>query len=207
MFSSLIHEVRIWPVVWKRRLVMYWRIGDKGALIFVGTLLSVFAVLGSIIFFAYTRPTPANVAYVESSQREARHKRALELRCLAENVFFEARGESIRGQLAVAEVTMNRTRSPYFPHSVCEVVHETRWDAIRGRQVAHFSWTEIEDFRAQPREGPAWEQAEKVAQAAYDATYSPIVPGALFYHATRIHPDWAKTQRFIETIGNHSFYR
>ena len=142
--------------------------------------------LGSIIFFAYTRPTPIDVAYVEATAREAKHRRAVDLRCLAENVYFEARGEPLHGQFAVAEVTLNRTRSRHFPHTVCEVVHESRFDTLRKRLVAHFSWTELPDLLAEPREGPAWDQAMNVAKAAYDSTYAPVVPGALFYHATCI---------------------
>lgn len=186
---------------------MYWRFGEKDNLIFVGVLTLVIAALGGIVFFAYTRPTPINIAFVEAAQREARHQRAIDLRCLAENVFFEARGEPLQGQYAVAEVTLNRTKSRYFPHTVCEVVHEARWDAIRGRFVAHFSWTEIDSLKAVPRAGPAWDQAVIVAKAAYDSTYSPVVPGALFYHATYIQPEWSKTQRVIARIGKHIFYR
>jgi spore germination cell wall hydrolase CwlJ-like protein len=100
---------------------------------------------------------------------------------------------------------LNRTRSRYFPHTICEVVHEARWDPIRRRQVAHFSWTELRVVSTPA--GPAWDQAMTVAQAAYDDTYAPVVPGALFYHATRIHPQWADTQRVITTIGKHIFYR
>lgn len=205
MLSSLLYEARIWPVVWRRRLVFYWRSGDKGGLAFCAALGLPVVVLASIVYFAYTRPAPIDLVTVEAAQRDARHQRAIDLRCLAENVYFEARGEPLEGQYAVAEVTLNRTRSRHFPHTVCEVVHEARWDPIRRRLVAHFSWTELA-VRSEPS-GPAWEQAMSVAKGAYDATYAPIVPGALFYHATRIRPAWANTQRAVTTIGKHIFYR
>lgn len=205
MLTALLQEARIWPAAWRRRLQFYWRTGEKDTLVFVGGIALVFAVLGTIIFFAYTRPAPVDLVQVEAAQREARYKRAADLRCLAENVYFEARGEPLEGQLAVAEVTLNRTRSRHFPHTVCEVVHEARWDPVRRRLVAHFSWTELGEL-SQPA-GPAWEQAMTVAKAAYDDTYQPVVPGALFYHATRIQPAWAKTQRVITKIGKHIFYR
>jgi N-acetylmuramoyl-L-alanine amidase len=205
MFSTLLHEARIWPVLWRRRLLFYWRIGDKSNLVFLAAFSVPFLVLASIVYFAYSKPPPVDLARIEAAHREAAWQRALDLRCLAENVYFEARGEPLQGQYAVAEVTLNRTRSRYFPHTVCEVVHEKRWDRIRGRFVAHFSWTEI-GVHSQPA-GPAWDQAMSVAKGAYDSTYSPVVPGALFYHATRIHPDWAETQRVITTIGKHVFYQ
>ena len=205
MFTSLLDEARILPVVWRRRLVYYWRVGDKGSLVFLAMLAAPVAVLGAIVYFAYTKPPPVDLARIEAAQRDAVHRRALDIRCLAENVYFEARGEPLQGQLAVAEVTMNRTHSPYFPHTVCEVVHETRWDPIRRRFVAHFSWTEMR-VHSEPS-GDPWKQAMAVANAAYDASYAPVVPGALFYHATRIHPNWAETQRTIATIGKHVFYR
>ena len=205
MLTSLLHEARILPVVWRRRFSYYWRSGEKGNLAFIVVPALPVAVLGSIVYFAYTRPPPVDIARVEATRREAAHQRAADIRCLAENVYFEARGEPLQGQLAVAEVTMNRTRSPYFPHTVCEVVHEARWDPIRRRLVAHFSWTELR-VRSEPN-GDAWTQAMKVANAAYDGSYGPVVPGALFYHATRIRPNWAETQRTVATIGKHVFYR
>jgi spore germination cell wall hydrolase CwlJ-like protein len=205
MLTSLIYESLIWPVVWRHRLSFYWRNGDKSNLAFIAMLGVPFVAIASIVYFAYHKPPPVDMVRVEAAQREAKYRRAADLRCLAENVYFEARGEPLEGQYAVAEVTMNRTRSRHFPHTVCEVVHEARWDPIRRRLVAHFSWTEIHSGIVPS--GPAWEQAMSVAKATYDATYAPVVPGALFYHATRIRPNWAETQRAITTIGKHVFYR
>jgi N-acetylmuramoyl-L-alanine amidase len=205
MFTSLLLEVRIWPVVWRRRLVFYWHAGEKGSLAFLAMLGLPLLVLASIVYFAYTRPAPIDLVRVEAAQRDAAHRRAVDLRCLAENIYFEARGEPLEGQYAVAEVTLNRTRSPYFPKTICDVVHEARWDPIRRRSVAHFSWTELR-VRSVPK-GPAWKQAIAVATAAYDGKYTSVVPGALFFHATRIYPEWAKSQRVVATIGKHVFYR
>ena len=119
-----------------------------------------------------------------------RNERALELRCLAENIYFEARGEPLNGQYAVAEVTLNRVRSPYFPKTICAVVHDTRWDPQRRRFVAHFSWTQMED-RGEPW-GPLWQQSIAVATAVINDAHMPIVPDALYYHATSVQPYWAK---------------
>jgi len=85
------------------------------------------------------------------------------------------------------------------------VVHETRWDPNRRRFVADFSWTELGTLS--PQDGPAWKQAMAVANAAYDDVYTPVVPGALFYHATSVRPGWSRNRRAVATIGNHIFYR
>src|SRR5262249_26330507 len=98
----------------------------------------------------------------------------------------------------------NRTRADHFPHTVCEVVHEARWDPVRRRSVADFSWTE--SGREPPQDGPAWDQALAVANATYDDLHEPLVPGALFYHAISVRPEWSRSRRVITTIGNHIFY-
>jgi len=144
----------------------------------------------------------------------ARHERLLELaaeaerkdiECLARNVYFEARGEPPAGQYAVAEVTMNRKASRRYPASVCAVVFEKRWDAIRKRYVGAFAWTE---FHALPEpEGEAWEQAQKVAEDVYFQREPPRLDGALFYHASYIKPSWARQQERVGRIGRHVFYR
>jgi spore germination cell wall hydrolase CwlJ-like protein len=87
---------------------------------------------------------------------------------------------------------------------VCGVVHQFRWDPIRGRFVADFSWTELGALS--PQDGPDWKQAMAVASAAYDDQHEPLVPGALFYHATSVHPAWSRTKKTVATIGNHIFY-
>ena len=205
MFTSLLHEVRFWSVLWRRRLDVYRRTGAKEGFAFLAVVALITVALVSIISFAYVQRALVDPIHIEAMHREAAERRRVELRCLAENIYFEARGEPLDGQRAVAEVTLNRQRSPNFPHTICEVVYDTRWDPLRRRFVAHFSWTELGAL-SQPT-GPAWKQAMAVATAAYDDTYAPVVPGALFYHATSIHPDWADTRRVIATIGNHVFYR
>ena len=110
---------------------------------FIAMLAVPIVALTSIVAFAYS-----GRARDEPRRLEAAHKRAVELQCLAENIYFEARGEPLNGQYAVAEVTINRLRSPYFPKTICGVVHDTRWDPLRRRFVAHFSWTQMEEERA-----------------------------------------------------------
>ena len=197
MFSALLDQARGWPVVWRGRLVLYWLKDKREGIAFFAMLCVPVVAMGALVYFAYADQVAARL--------EAYEKRAADLRCLAENIYHEARGEPFKGQIAVAEVTLNRVASPYFPKTICEVVHEARWDPIRRRMVSAFSWTEFESKRA-PR-GPAWREAKTAAEAVYDREHSPVVPGALYYHATYIKPRWARQKKTVATIGNHVFYR
>jgi N-acetylmuramoyl-L-alanine amidase len=206
MFAALLFEARLWPAIWRRRLAYYWLLVETDNLKFFSMFgVMILGVIG-IARFAYVDRILTEPARMQVAQHEARlaQRRANDLECLAENVYFEARGEPLEGQYAVAEVTLNRTRSDNFPHTVCGVVHETRWDPSRGRFVADFSWTERGGLS--PQNGPAWKQAMAVASAAYDDLHEPLVPGALFYHATTVHPEWARIRKAVATIGKHIFY-
>ena len=144
-------------------------------------------------------------AYVEHAHRQASEQRRVDLACLAQNVYFEARGEPLVGQYAVAEVTMNRVASQLFPDSVCEVVHEKHWDPRRKRDVSAFSWTELDSL--QRPYGYEWRRAQAVASTIYDNFQeAPLADGALFYHATRVSPDWARSKTRVARIGEHLFY-
>jgi N-acetylmuramoyl-L-alanine amidase len=207
MLTSLLMELRIWPLVWRRRLADYWRFGDKEHLAFLAVLVLLILGASSIVGFAYlwgTRLEPAHIEVIQQRETSDR-QRASNLQCLAENIYFEARGEPLAGQYAVAEVTLNRTHARNFPHSICQVVHETRWDPSRRRFVADFSWTERGALF--PEDGAAWRQATAVAEGAYEELHAPVMPGALYYHATNVRPGWASSRKVIGTIGNHVFYR
>jgi len=206
MFRLIFFEVHCWPQLWRRRLT--------GRLLDVSQHLGFVAVLGlavcgaggMIIWLAHSSEPQSEPARIHFLVREAlrAQRRASDLQCLAENVYFEARGEPLDGQYAVAEVTLNRSRSENFPHTICAVVHETRWDPIRHRFTADFSWTEL--GTPPPQRGPAWKQAMAVAIAEYDDLREPLVPGALFYHATSVRPAWSRMRKAVATIGNHIFY-
>jgi spore germination cell wall hydrolase CwlJ-like protein len=177
------------------RLRFWWYLLDKGDLAFFAALACVFAVVAGI----------ARFAYVDNAERRSALRRNAEINCLAENVYHEARGEPLAGQYAVAEVTVNRVASPFFPDSVCEVVHAQRFDPIRRRYVGAFSWTELGRLRS-PR-GQAWRNARAVATDVYDNPRdTPVVDGALYYHATYVSPTWAKTRVRVAQIGTHIFY-
>jgi spore germination cell wall hydrolase CwlJ-like protein len=117
-----------------------------------------------------------------------------ELRCLAGAVYFESRGESLVGQLAVAHVVINRAKSGRFPASMCGVVHQrSQFSFVRGGKMPAV------------REGTQWANAVAIAQIARDGSWKNNAPGALFFHARHVSPGWRKTR--IAQIDNHIFYR
>ncbi|MGH8620616.1 MAG: cell wall hydrolase [Burkholderiales bacterium] len=165
----------------------------------------VFALAVGLIIAAFGFALQAVFAYKDERRNLAREEERRNLTCLARNVHFEARGEPAAGQLAVAQVTMNRKASGRFPRSVCGVVYQKNWDPIRKRYVGAFSWTELDQLPVPT--AAEWERAWKVAEAAYYGRDLPAVEGALFYHATHIKPDWAKDKKPVARIGKHVFYR
>jgi len=138
-----------------------------------------------------------NAANAERDARAslARDFHARNIDCLARNVYYEARSESLLGQYAVAEVTMNRRGALGYPKTVCEVVYQK--DA--------FSWTGMKGLK-EPS-GPAWQRAAKVAQDVYYGRRSGELDGATHYHATYVTPDWSSERERIARIGRHVFYR
>lgn len=213
MITSLLHEARFRTSLLRHKLVWFWQVEAKETLPFLAMLGVPILFVGGIVCFACLNQADlASRAQLEQDRtqivaREAKRaeRRESDLQCLAENIYFESRGEPVNGQYAVAEVTLNRTRAPNFPHTICGVVHEMRWDSSRKRYVADFSWTELGAMS--PDDDPAWKRAMAVATAAYDETRDPIVPDALFYHSTSVRPGWSKTRTAITTIGNHVFYK
>lgn len=120
--------------------------------------------------------------------------------CLRKAIYFEARGETLRGQFAVAEVILNRVDSPVYPRSICGVVEQ------RGGGGCQFSY--ICDGRADTMRDPyaAW-RASRIARVMMDGAPRALTMGATHFHARWVSPGWAR--RFPQTaaIGAHLFYR
>ena len=136
---------------------------------------------------------------------ESRAMERRELMCLATNVYYESRGEPIEGQYAVAEVTLNRVASARYPSTICEVVHQEKWDYLRKRQVSAFSWTEFDKLDA-PR-GEAWRRAGEVAETVYFGRRDFVLAGAVHYHASYIRPSWSRGKKPVAKIGKHLFFK
>jgi N-acetylmuramoyl-L-alanine amidase len=170
------------------RLRIRWQGANKVPLIVVFAIGMIVSIFGGILHSLY--------AY-ENDRRE--------LMCLALNIYFESRGESTAGQYAVAEVTMNRVASKYYPHSVCEVVYQKNWDSIRKRYVAAFSWTEQASMPAPS--GKQWEQAVRIAETVYGGQQHPTLDGAMNYHAVYVKPSWSSEMTPVAKIDRHIFYK
>jgi len=129
--------------------------------------------------------------------------RAKAEKCLANAVYFEARGESVRGQIAVAQVVMNRVFSGYYPNDVCGVVYQNAH-----RHLA-CQFTFACDGRSKAIHEPdAMERATRIASATLDGRlWLPEVGKATHYHAYWVHPWWARTMHKLYRVGVHTFYR
>jgi len=125
-----------------------------------------------------------------------------EWECLAEALYFEARGETVKGQFAVAEVILNRVKSTAFPNTICNVINQGT-----GRKFAcQFTYTC--DGKAETIHEPrAYEMVGKVARLAMDGGAGNLTRGALYYHTTAVSPRWSRVFEHTTTIGVHKFYR
>jgi spore germination cell wall hydrolase CwlJ-like protein len=119
-----------------------------------------------------------------------------EQECLANAVYFEARSEPIEGQLAVAEVVMNRAASGRYPTDLCKVI----------TQKAQFSFIRRGKFPSPDRESAAWKKAVAIAVIARQKLAGSLPSGVLWYHATYVSPSWGKRLTRQSQIGLHIFY-
>jgi N-acetylmuramoyl-L-alanine amidase len=117
--------------------------------------------------------------------------------CLATAVYFEARGESVEGQLAVARVVMNRAASGKYPPDWCSVV----------KQPWQFSFVRNGQFPVIDTASAAWGRAQGVARLAMANVIPSIDQDVLWYHATYVDPSWGHRLNMVEKIGAHLFYR
>ncbi len=126
-----------------------------------------------------------------------------EARCLALNIYWEARSESLRGQLAVGAVTLNRVADPHFPGDICGVVYQGG-EARRHR--CQFSWW-CDGKKDDPLEAEAWARAQQVARRLIAGSADDPTDGALWYHADYVRPAWRASMAHTVQIGRHVFYR
>lgn len=125
-----------------------------------------------------------------------------QVRCLALNIYFEARSETHSGRKAVAAVTINRLQSRRFPKTICEVVRQGGDEALHGCQ---FSWW-CDGRSDKPREGRAWREAVKMAEQVIRHGVKDPTRGALWYHADYVKPVWRREKVRVARIGRHIFY-
>jgi spore germination cell wall hydrolase CwlJ-like protein len=129
--------------------------------------------------------------------------RAKSEKCLAEAVYFEARGEAVRGQIAVAQVVLNRAFSGKYPETVCGVVYQNKH--------RHFACQFTFACDNNPdviREPDMWDRAQKIAKAMLDGRlWLPEVDRSTHYHAYWVRPSWVNEMKKTYKFGVHTFYR
>jgi spore germination cell wall hydrolase CwlJ-like protein len=131
------------------------------------------------------------------------NERAKQEKCLAEAIYFEARGEAVRGQIAVAQVVMNRAFSGYYPNTVCGVVYQNKHRHF----ACQFSFA-CDGSPDVIREQDMWERAQKIAKAMFDGqVWLPEVGKSTHYHAYYVHPSWVAEMKKLYQFGVHKFYR
>jgi hypothetical protein len=122
-------------------------------------------------------------------------------KCLANAIYFEARGEAVRGQIAVAQVIMNRVFSPFYPNDVCGVVNQ------RNSRGCQFSYT-CDGIPEVVTEANAWARAKRIAHdMLIGKLWMPEVAKATHYHAYWVYPDWVNEMKKMTRLGVHTFYR
>ncbi|MGE4304900.1 MAG: cell wall hydrolase [Novosphingobium sp.] len=129
------------------------------------------------------------------SEQSMPGKMSRQMRCLAGAIYFEARGETLEGQLAVGRVIVNRAASDRFPDSYCGVVYQrSQFSFVRGRSMPTIR-----------EHSDSWRRAVAIAQIAQADSWVSPAKGALFFHAARVSPKWRLTR--VGRIDNHIFYR
>jgi spore germination cell wall hydrolase CwlJ-like protein len=148
------------------------------------------------------RLSVVSLAGFHSEQLSGATERARETRCLAEAIYYEARGESVVGQLAVAEVVVNRVRSKHYPDTFCDVVYEGSYRSTG----CQFTFTCDGSLRHRPY-GAAWRQANVVAGGVVAGFARPMTHSATHYHTNEVDPYWSASLIETTRIGAHVFYR
>ncbi len=130
---------------------------------------------------------------------------AMERRCLAEAMYFEARSEPLIGQIAVADVILNRVRSSIYPDTICDVVYQGS-ERETGCQFSFTCDGSMDGVVLSPR-NRLWKKSTDLAGSILAGMHVPVSRQATHYHADYVSPPWAKTMSPTATIGTHKFYR
>lgn len=144
------------------------------------------------------KKTPAERLGLFDEKLRAKHEK-----CLAEAVYFESRGEAVRGQIAVAQVVLNRAFSGFYPNNVCGVVYQNK----HRRYACQFTFA-CDRVADVVREPDMWDRAKKIAKATLDGQlWLPEVGKSTHYHAYWVRPSWVHEMKKMYKFGVHTFYR
>jgi spore germination cell wall hydrolase CwlJ-like protein len=175
-------------------------------------------MIAAMYEYAIVRPrTQVAVALPHNTLLPVQMLDMVQLDCMAQNVFFEARGESANGKMMVAMVVLERTMSPHFPSTVCGVVHQANLDAD-GYPIKYqcsFSWVcdgEKHDIDfTNDTVAKEWEQSYTIAKLVMLGALKPKLDmeGVTHYHANYVKPFWIKSKNYklVARVGDHLFYR
>ncbi|MCY3879497.1 MAG: cell wall hydrolase [Rhodobacteraceae bacterium] len=125
-----------------------------------------------------------------------------ELNCLAQAIYFEARGESLAGKHAVAETIINRVALPHYPNSVCEVVNQ----GISRRHRCQFSYN-CDGLAETIHEREVYSEIRELARGILNGKTMQVAEGATHFHTTDVKPSWASEFIVVRVVGRHVFYR
>lgn len=152
---------------------------------------------------AYARETTPATAFDLLVDKKGRAVSEKDLWCMATAIYFEARSESYRGQIAVGQVVMNRLSHPIYPKTICNVVFQNQ----NMRNACQFSFA-CDGIPERVTEPKAWAQAEEIAKGVINGTlYETDVGASTHYHATYVYPHWAPKLKKNVKIGHHIFYQ
>ena len=127
-----------------------------------------------------------------------------EVECLTRNIYFEAGNESFAGKLAVAQVTINRSKDPRFPSTICSVIQQTTKQG--NRTFCQFSWYCDGASLKKPMNGPVYTESMEVAKKVLlEGFRLPSVKDAMYFHGDYINPGWKRER--VAKIGRHIFYK
>lgn len=146
-----------------------------------------------------TTPVQFSRAWIDAQPRA---QGDAQWRCLSEALYFEARGETVKGQFAVAEVIINRVQSGRFPGSICAVINQ----GTGKKYQCQFTYT-CDGNKEVIAEPGAFTRVGKIARAAMDGKAAALTDGATHYHTTAVRPRWARVYTRTARIGVHLFYR
>ncbi|MDJ0628663.1 MAG: cell wall hydrolase [Rhodobacter sp.] len=151
----------------------------------------------------FEKAKPAKVVYTRAWLNTLPPaKGGASLSCLAEALYFEARGETVKGQFAVAEVILNRVDSGHYPNTVCGVIRQ----GTGKRYQCQFTYT-CDGHDEKIHEPAAYAQVAKVARVMLDGAERGLTAGATHYHTKAVSPRWSRKFPRTATIGVHHFYR
>lgn len=141
-------------------------------------------------------------ARFDNDRGAAKARRRSDLECLTQAVYFEARGESVRGQAAVAQVVLNRVKHPAYPKSVCAVVFQ----GAGRKHGCQFSFA-CDGSMKKRRESQAWARARDIAARTLAGAARGEIGSATHFHTTAVSPGWAPQMLRVASVGTHVFYK